>query len=431
MQIGDKSIVSNSIDRLCERDDSPTITAHLQIRREYLPLDREEKMSDKKSATVAVRAGIACDKQYNAVVPPIYLSTNYQFPKLGEVPKYDYARGGNPTRATLEKALADLEMGAGAVVTNCGMSAINLVLTLLSPDDWLIAPLDCYGGTYRLFDSCAKKGAFNVCFIDQSDNQALAAACEKNPKLIWIESPSNPLLRVVDIAYIAEKAHAVGALVGVDNTFLSPIFQQPLRLGADLVVHSTTKYINGHSDTMGGVLISKDEKHAEHFQWWGNCMGATGNAFDSYMILRGLRTLHVRMRQHEENCAAVIEYLKGEPLVGVIYHPALIEHIGHLIAKKQQSGFGGMLSFEIKGTQEQLKDFLSSLTLFTLAESLGGVESLVCHPASMTHRAMSLDAQEKAGISMNLLRLSVGLEDAVDLIADLNQAFTKVRENRS
>lgn len=385
-------------------------------------------MNDKKSATIAVRAGIACDKQYNAVVPPIYLSTNYQFPELGALPTYDYARGGNPTRATLENALAQLERGAGAVVTNCGMSAINLVLTLLSPDDLLIAPHDCYGGTYRLFETYAKKGAFKVCFVDQCDELALEAALKNKPKLIWIESPSNPLLRVVDIAHVAKKAQAIGALVGVDNTFLSPVFQQPLRLGADIVVHSTTKFINGHSDTMGGVVIAKDAALVEHFQWWGNCIGATGNAFDSYMILRGLRTLQVRMRQHEENAAAVLDYLKDESLVSVIYHPALTEHKGHLIAKKQQSGFGAILSFEIKGAQSELKDFLSSLKLFTLAESLGGVESLVCHPATMTHRAMSPQAQENAGISMNLLRLSVGLEDATDLVADLKQAFTKVRE---
>ena len=385
-------------------------------------------MNDKKSATIAIRAGIATDKQHNAVVPPIYLSTNYQFPHLDEVPTYDYARGGQPTRALLEDALAALEKGAGATVTNCGMSAINLVLTLLSPEDLLVASVDCYGGTYRLFDSYAKKGAFKLCFIDQSDDKALESVLQKKPKLIWIESPSNPLLRVVDIADIAKKAHAVSALVGVDNTFLSPIFQQPLSLGADLVVHSLTKFINGHSDMLGGVLIAKDPALQEKLKWWANCIGATGSAFDSYMILRGLKTLSVRMRQHEKNTLAVLRYLKDESLVRVIYHPSLVEHKGHLIAKKQQLGFGSMLSFEFKGEKAQLERFLSSLQMFTLAESLGGVESLVCHPASMTHRAMSDEAQAEAGLSAMLLRLSVGLEDQIDLIADLKKAFDKVRE---
>ncbi|PKF51545.1 O-succinylhomoserine (thiol)-lyase [Enterovibrio nigricans] len=387
-------------------------------------------MNDKKSATIAVRTGITTDSQHHAVVPPIYLSTNYEFPEFGEVPTYDYARGGNPTRSLLEKALSELEHGAGAVVTNCGMSAINLMLSLLSPDDLIVAPHDCYGGTYRLFDSRAKKGAFNVAFVDQTNSTALNAALENNPKLVWIETPSNPLLRVVDIAEICKKAQAVGAWVAVDNTFLSPALQQPLTLGADFVVHSTTKFINGHSDTVGGVVVAKDAELADELKWWGNCIGATGNAFDSYMTLRGLRTLNVRMRQHEENSAAILELLKHEPLVKVIYHPSLPEHPGHEIAKKQQSGFGGMLSFELKGSEEELKLFLGSLKLFSLAESLGGVESLVTHPGSMTHRAMSDEAQAEAGIAATLLRLSIGLEDHSDLVADLKYAFDKVRESQ-
>ncbi|STO55927.1 O-succinylhomoserine (thiol)-lyase [Grimontia hollisae] len=387
-------------------------------------------MSDKKSATIAVRTGITTDSQHHAVVPPIYLSTNYEFPEFGTVPTYDYARGGNPTRSLLETALAELENGAGAVVTNCGMSAINLLLSLLSPDDLIIAPHDCYGGTYRLLDSRARMGAFKVEFVDQTNPEALAVALAKQPKLVWLETPSNPLLRVVDIAAICEKAHDVGAWVGVDNTFLSPVLQQPLNLGADFVVHSTTKFINGHSDTVGGVVVAKDAGLYDDLKWWGNCIGATGNAFDSYMTLRGLRTLGARMRQHEENSTAVLDYLKQEPLVNTIYHPALPTHPGHEIAKKQQSGFGGMLSFELKGGESELKLFLSSLKLFTLAESLGGVESLVTHPGSMTHRAMSDDAQAEAGLAATLLRLSVGLEDKVDLVADLKQAFDKVRENQ-
>ncbi|RXJ73468.1 O-succinylhomoserine (thiol)-lyase [Veronia nyctiphanis] len=388
-------------------------------------------MSDSKRDTIAVRTGIATDTQHQAVVPPLYLSTNYTFPEFGSVPKYDYARGGNPTRTHLETALAEMEGGAGAVVTSCGMSAINLLVSLLDSDDLIIAPHDCYGGTYRLFDSRAKKGAFSVEFIDQSDADALSTALARKPKLILIETPSNPLLRVVDIADICEKAHKVGAWVAVDNTFLSPVLQQPLALGADFVIHSTTKYINGHSDSVGGAVIARDAELAENLAWWGNCIGATGNAFDSYMTLRGLRTLGARMRQHEQSAAQVLEYLLTESAVRKIFHPSLKEHPGHEIALKQQAGFGGMLSFELDADLEGLKTFLGALKLFSLAESLGGVESLVTHPGSMTHRAMSDEAQAEAGLAPTLLRLSVGLEDPQDLVADLQHAFRTLEEATS
>ncbi|MDA0119808.1 O-succinylhomoserine (thiol)-lyase [Vibrio sp. T11.5] len=386
-------------------------------------------MSARKPATIAVRTGIESDTQHHAVVPPIYLSTNYGFPAFGEVPKYDYTRSGNPNRGLLEKALYELESGRGAVVTNCGTSALNLwVSAFLGPDDLIIAPHDCYGGTYRLFNTRAQKGDFKVQFVDQSDQKALDDAIAKQPKLILLETPSNPLVRVVDIAAVCEKARQVGALVGVDNTFLTPVFQKPLELGADFVIHSTTKYINGHSDVIGGVVITKTEQHAEDLAWWGNCIGATGTPFDSYMTLRGIRTLGARMKVHEESSAQILNYLQSQSLVGNIYHPSLPEHPGHEIAKKQQSGFGSMLSFEFAGSFEQLKHFVSELELFSLAESLGGVESLICHPASMTHRAMGEVALAEAGVSQQLLRLSVGLEDADDLIADLEQAFSKTRE---
>ncbi|USD65485.1 O-succinylhomoserine (thiol)-lyase [Vibrio sp. SCSIO 43136] len=386
-------------------------------------------MSDRKPATIAVRTGIEEDSQYHAVVPPIYLSTNYGFPSFGEVPKFDYTRSGNPNRNQLETALAELESGAGAVITNTGTAAINLwVTSLLGPDDLIIAPHDCYGGTYRLFNTRALKGDFKVEFVDQSDSEALDAALSKKPKLVLLETPSNPLVRVVDIAQVCEKARQVGALVAVDNTFLTPVYQKPLTLGADFVIHSTTKFINGHSDVIGGVLICKDEKHVEEMAWWGNCLGATGTPFDSYMTLRGLRTLSARMRQHEESSAKILTYLQSQSLVGTLYHPSLPEHPGHDIAKKQQKGFGSMLSFEFAGSQEKLEHFVSELQLFSLAESLGGVESLICHPSSMTHRAMSDEAQLEAGITTKLLRLSVGLEDEEDLIADLEQAFAKAKE---
>ncbi|AIV06887.1 cystathionine gamma-synthase [Vibrio harveyi] len=386
-------------------------------------------MSTRKPATIAVRTGIESDSQYHAVVPPIYLSTNYGFPAFGEVPQYDYTRSGNPNRGLLEKALYELESGKGAVVTNCGTSALNLwVSTFLGPDDLIVAPHDCYGGTYRLFNTRANKGDFKVQFVDQSDQQALAAAIAKKPKLILLETPSNPLVRVVDIAAVCEKAKQVGALVAVDNTFLTPVYQKPLELGADFVIHSTTKYINGHSDVIGGVVITKSEEHAEELAWWGNCIGATGTPFDSYMTLRGIRTLGARMRVHEESSQQVLAYLQTQSLVAKIYHPSLPEHPGHDIAKKQQSGFGSMLSFEFAGSFEQLKVFVKELELFSLAESLGGVESLICHPASMTHRAMGEEALAEAGVSQQLLRLSVGLEDAQDLIADLEQAFVKATQ---
>ncbi|HCE4715172.1 TPA: O-succinylhomoserine (thiol)-lyase [Vibrio parahaemolyticus] len=386
-------------------------------------------MSTRKPATIAVRTGIESDSQYHAVVPPIYLSTNYGFPAFGEVPKYDYTRSGNPNRGLLESALSELESGKGAVVTNCGTSALNLwVSAFLGPDDLIVAPHDCYGGTYRLFNTRANKGDFKVQFIDQSDEQALESALAKKPKLILLETPSNPLVRVVDIAAVCEKAKQVGALVAVDNTFLTPVYQKPLDLGADFVIHSTTKYINGHSDVIGGVVITKTEAHAEELAWWGNCIGATGTPFDSYMTLRGIRTLGARMRVHEESSQHVLNYLQQQALVAKIYHPSLPDHPGHEIAKKQQSGFGSMLSFEFAGSFEQLKVFVKELELFSLAESLGGVESLICHPASMTHRAMGEEALAEAGVSHQLLRLSVGLEDAQDLIADLAQAFVKAAQ---
>ncbi|WP_114765977.1 O-succinylhomoserine (thiol)-lyase [Vibrio rhodolitus] len=387
-------------------------------------------MSTHKPATIAVRTGIESDTQHHAVVPPIYLSTNYGFPAFGDVPKYDYTRSGNPNRGLLEQTLFELESGKGAVITNCGTSALNLwATTFLGPDDLIVAPHDCYGGSYRLFNTRAQKGDFKVLFVDQSDPAALAEALAQKPKLVLVETPSNPLVRVVDIAALCEQAHAVDALVAVDNTFLTPVFQKPLELGADFVIHSTTKYINGHSDVIGGVIITKTEQHAEELAWWGNCIGATGTPFDSYMTLRGLRTLGARMRVHEESSREILSYLQNHQGVGTIYHPSLPEHPGHEVALKQQSGFGSMLSFEFAGSFEQLKTFVSALKLFSLAESLGGVESLICHPASMTHRAMGEAALAEAGVSQQLLRLSVGLEDVQDLISDLEQAFNVAAED--
>lgn len=381
-------------------------------------------MAEYQRQTHAVKAGIASDTQFGSVVPPIYLSTNYTFESYGQKREFDYSRSGNPTRNTLADALSELEQGAGGVITGSGMGAINLVaLALLKSDDLLVAPHDCYGGTYRLFQYMAARGSYRVRFVDQGDEAALSAALAEKPKLVWVETPSNPLLRVVDVAAICAASHQAGALVAVDNTFLSPLLQQPLTLGADIVVHSTTKYINGHSDVVGGAVIAKTPELAEQLAWWGNCLGHTGGAFDAYLTLRGLRTLAPRLRQHQENTQAIIGYLQSQPLVSKIYHPSLPSHPGHDIAKRQQQGFGAMLSFEVRFDLEQMKRFLGALELFCLAESLGGVESLVAHPASMTHAGMDPEARRVAGITDELLRLSVGIEHADDLIADLDRAF--------
>jgi len=375
------------------------------------------------SATIAVRAAIESDTQHGAVVPPLYLSSNFAFAGFGEKRDYDYTRSGNPTRDALADALTELEGGAGAVITSSGMAALTLVCQLLEPGDVLIAPHDCYGGTYRLFDSLSAKGHFEVLFVDQTDNAAVARACRRKPKLILTETPSNPLLRIVDIAQMKAFARDCGALLAVDNTFLSPALQTPIALGADIVIHSTTKYINGHSDVVGGAVIAANDELAEKLCWWANCLGITGAPFDSFLTLRGLRTLQARVRQHEENAQLIANVLSGQAEIERVYYPGLPDHPGHDIAARQQRGFGGMLSFELRGGDQAVRIFLESLQYFSLAESLGGVESLVCHPASMTHAPVAVAALEKAGIGRSLIRLSVGIESADDLIADLLNAL--------
>ena len=374
-------------------------------------------------ATRAVRAAIESDAQYGAVVPPLYLSSNFAFAAYGEKREYDYTRSGNPTRDALADALCSLEGGAGAVITSSGMAALTLLVQLLDPGDLLVAPHDCYGGSYRLFEHLAKRGHFDVVFVDQTDATSLAAACARRPKLILAETPSNPLLRITDIAALSRAARQCGALLAVDNTFLSPALQNPLSLGADIVVHSTTKYLNGHSDIVGGALIAGSDELADTLAWWANCLGITGAPFDSYLTLRGVRTLHSRMRTHEENATLLASTMAAHPSVRRVYYPGLAGHAGHELASRQQRGFGGMLSVEIKGGEAQVKRFLESLQCFSLAESLGGVESLVCHPASMTHASVSRAALAAAGIGDNLVRLSAGLEHGADLEADLLRAL--------
>jgi cystathionine gamma-synthase len=370
-----------------------------------------------------VRAALESDSQHGAVVPPLHLSSNFTFAGFAQKRKYDYTRSGNPTRDALADALTDLEGGAGTVVTSSGMSALTLLVQLLNPGDLLLAPHDCYGGSYRLFENLAARGHFDVAFVDQTDCGAVARACQRNPKVILVETPSNPLLRIVDIADIALQAKACGALLAVDNTFLSPVLQNPLTLGADIVVHSTTKYLNGHSDVVGGALIAGNDELAATLSWWANCLGITGAPFDSYLTLRGVRTLHTRIRQHEQSANKLALALQRHPGVERVHYPGLTDHPQHALASKQQLGFGGMLSIEIAGGITAVRAFVENLCEFSLAESLGGVESLVCHPATMTHSAVNARALQEAGIGQNLIRLSVGLEDGDDLLADVLRAL--------
>ena len=381
-------------------------------------------MSKKHIATQAARGGINIDKHHGAVVAPLHLSSTYSLKGFNEKRDFDYSRTGNPTRATFGQTVAELEEGSVGIVTSTGMSAVHLLLQLVEVGDHVVIPHDCYGGSYRLFTYLAKKGNFNLIVVDQSDQQALAKALSHQPKLVLIETPSNPLLRLVDIAQIAKQAKASGALVAVDNTFLSPCIQKPLLLGADIVFHSTTKYLNGHSDIVGGVLVTKDEKLGEELAWWANCIGITGSPFDSYLALRGLKTLPLRLAQHQENATAVAEFLANHEAVEKVHFPGLSNHPQHELAKQQQNGFGAMLSFEIKGGVDAVKALFDAIELFTLAQSLGGVESLISHPSTMTHAGMDLAAQEAAGISQTLIRISVGIEHIDDIIADLAQALT-------
>ena len=350
--------------------------------------------SSVSKATSAVRASIESDTQHGAVVPPLHLSSNYAFAGLGEPRQYDYTRSGNPTRDALADALAELEGGAGAVVTASGMGALTVLTQFLSPGDTIIAPHDCYGGTYRLFDQQSQKGLFNVEFVNQTELETLRTVCaELRPRIILTESPSNPVLRISDLAKIREIATACGALFAVDNTFLSPALQNPIDFGADLVIHSTTKYINGHSDVVGGALVAATDELAEQCAYWANVIGITGAPFDSFMTLRGIRTLYPRIRQHQESAALLANVLSEQLNVSKVYYPGLEGHPGHEIAKRQQRGFGGMISFEIDGGEAAVRAFVENLTYFSLAESLGGMESLVCHPASMTHAPVSERAQ--------------------------------------
>ena len=377
----------------------------------------------RRPETRAVRAGIATDLHHGAVVPPIHLSSTFSFEGFGKKRLYDYTRTGNPTREHLANALADLENGEGAVVTSTGMSAVALVLQLLRPGDLVLAAHDCYGGTHRILRSLAGRGHFDVAFVDLTCETAVETVASRPPRLLWIETPSNPLLRLTDLACVIRAGHDAGAIVAVDNTFLSPALQRPIEFGADLVVHSTTKYLNGHSDVVGGAVVASDPSLVEELAWWANCLGITGSPFDSFLTLRGVRTLHARMRVHCENAARVADVLCAHGAVNRVYYPGLASHPGHTVAASQQDGFGAMVSFQLNGGIDAVQRFVNALQYFTLAESLGGVESLIAHPATMTHASMDDVARATAGIDDSLLRLSVGIEHADDLVADLTAAL--------
>ncbi|GAB1596536.1 cystathionine gamma-synthase [Lysobacter claricitrinus] len=381
-----------------------------------------------RRATVAVRAGIDRDTAFGAVTPPLVLSSNFSFAGFNAKRTYDYTRSGNPTRDLLGEALAELEGGVGGTITSTGMSAITLVLHALLPAGGrLVVPHDAYGGSWRLFNALAAKGAFELVTADLTRAESRDAALADGASVVWIETPSNPLLRITDLRATIDAAHAIGALAVVDNTFLSPALQQPIALGADVVVHSTTKYINGHSDVVGGAVIARDAGAHERLTWWANALGLTGAPFDSFLTLRGLRTLDARLRIHQENTEALVARLVRDDGVRAVHYPGLASHPGHALAARQQCGYGAMLSVELEGGETGVRAFLDGLQCFTLAESLGGVESLVAHPATMTHAAMSPEARRAAGIGDGLLRLSVGIEHVDDLLEDIDAGLARVR----
>ncbi|MGV1793498.1 cystathionine gamma-synthase [Rhizobium sp. A37_96] len=380
----------------------------------------------KNIRTIAAANGIAADTAFSAVTPPLYLSSNFAFRAFEQAQEYEYSRTSNPTRNLLAETLAKLEGGVGAVVTSSGMAAVNLVLSLLKPGDRVIAPHDCYGGTYRLLAALADKGHFEVDFVDQQNDEAMRVALASGASLIFVETPSNPLMRLVDIKAISQQAKSAKARLVVDNTFLSPALQQPIALGADFVIHSTTKYLNGHSDVVGGAVIAANSGDIDNLKNWANILGVTGSPFDSYLTIRGVRSLFPRIERQQITAAAVAEFLDHRPEVDIVHYPGLPTHPGHDLARRQQSGFGAMLSFELDGGLEAVRRFVAALQIFTLAESLGGVESLVAHPATMTHVGMGVDARRVAGISDGLLRVSIGLEAAEDLLSDLASALTAI-----
>ncbi len=389
-------------------------------------MKRTIPLDDLQFATRCVHGGVYKDAQYNSVVTPIYPSSTFYFEGPRQTTGYDYTRTRNPTRDALEENLASLEGGAGATAVATGMAAITTVLHLLPAGAHVIAGNDIYGGTYRLFANVLPARGLRFSLVDMGDLAAIEAAIEKDTALIWIETPSNPLLRLTDIAAVCALARPRGILTCADNTFLSPYLQRPLELGADLALHSTTKYLNGHSDVVGGAIVSATVELAARVAATANALGTTCSPYDAWLVLRGVKTLPLRMRAHEKNAAALAQFLDAQPQVSRVYYPGLETHADHALARRQQHGFGAMLSFDLDGGEQAVFRLVERLKLYAFAESLGGVESLIEHPASMSHAAMTPEAQAAAGIGPGLTRVSVGIEDAQDLIDDMRQALAGV-----
>ena len=374
--------------------------------------------------TKAVHAGVEPDPATGAIMTPIYQTSTYVQAAPGDHKGYEYSRTHNPTRTALQRALAELENGRHGLCFATGMASIDALIKLLKPGDHVVSTNDLYGGTYRLFTKVYEGFGVKFKFVDMGDLRNVEAAITPNTKLIWAETPTNPLLRIIDIAGLATIARKCGALLGVDNTFASPYLQTPLELGADIVMHSVTKYLGGHSDVVMGALVVNDDALAERLVFLQNSCGATPGPQDCFLVLRGLKTLHLRMQRHCENGKLIAEWLVKHPKVDKVYWPGFPTHANHAVAAKQMRGFGGMISFTLKGdNMADATRVLSSTKLFSLAESLGGVESLLGHPASMTHASIPREERLRNGLADTLIRLSVGLEDAEDLIADLDQAL--------
>jgi cystathionine gamma-lyase len=376
-------------------------------------------------ATRAIHVGQEPDPATGATIVPIYQTSTYTQEAPGQHKGYEYSRTANPTRTALEECVASLEGGDHGLAFASGLAATTAMMSLLSQGDHIVAGDDLYGGTYRLFDKVLPRtGGLEFTYADTTDPRAVEEALRPETKLLWIETPTNPMLTLSDIQDLSEMAHERGALAAVDNTFASPYFQNPLALGADIVVHSTTKYMGGHSDVIGGAVITSNPDFYEGIKFYQNAAGAVPGPFDAWIVLRGLKTLAIRMRQHEENALAVAEFLQGHPRVETVNYPGLPSHPQHELAKRQMSGFSGMVSFTLKGGAEAAYAAMQKTEVFSFAESLGGVESLITHPVTMTHAAIPREQREARGVTDGLMRLSVGIEDKEDLIADLDQAIS-------
>jgi len=376
-------------------------------------------------ATDAIHAGQEPDPATGAVTMPIYQTSTYVQEELGKHKGYEYSRTGNPTRTALERNMAALEGGAVALAFASGMAATNAVMTLLKSGDHVVVSEGAYGGTPRLFNAVLKNFGLAFTYVDSTDLSQVSAALRPNTRMVFVETPTNPLMKITDLKALSELTRPRQVTLVVDNTFLSPFFQKPLKLGADIVVHSTTKYLNGHSDGVGGVAVMASAEQAARLKFIQNAAGAILGPFDSWLVLRGIKTLSLRMLQHESNAMAIAHYLNQHPRASKVYYPGLPDHPQHELAKRQMSGFGGMMSFET-GSLEKARAVLNHVRVFSLAESLGGVESLICHPATMTHAYFSDAERQRLGITQGLVRLSVGIEDAEDLLADLEQALKTI-----